>query len=151
MMNLSEVHARRQPGRKPVGMAAVLLPFDESGNIAEEAYVNCLQDTIKAGLTPAVNMDTGYVNLLTDSEKARVLHIVKEALGGSGAPFVAGAFIEGQDGDVVRSVPTRDRAYRRPRRDTDSVPDIAAAQPARRRCCRCLRPGHPRRSHRLCL
>jgi 4-hydroxy-tetrahydrodipicolinate synthase len=101
MMNLSEVHARRQPGRHPVGMAAVLLPFDENGDIAEEAYVNCLKDTIKAGLTPAVNMDTGYVNLLTDSEKARVLRIVKEALGDSGAPFVAGAFIEGQDGDVV--------------------------------------------------
>ncbi|MBC8103986.1 MAG: dihydrodipicolinate synthase family protein [Cytophagales bacterium] len=100
-MNLSEVHARRQPGRHPVGMAAVLLPFEENGEIAEEAYVSCLQDTIQAGLIPAVNMDTGYVNLLTDAEKARVLGIVREALGPTGTPFVAGAFIEGQDGDVV--------------------------------------------------
>jgi 4-hydroxy-tetrahydrodipicolinate synthase len=96
-MNLSEIHARRIPGRKVSGMAAILLPFTESGDIAEEALARCLRETVEAGLTPAVNMDTGYVNLLTDAEKRRVLNVARQAL--SGAPFVAGAYIEGKEGD----------------------------------------------------
>ena len=98
-MNLSEVNTRRQVGRAVTGMAAVLLPFDAEGRIAEEAYAACLRETVAAGLTPAVNMDTGYVNLLTDQEKERILRLAQQTL--QGAPFVAGAYIEGQDGDVV--------------------------------------------------
>jgi dihydrodipicolinate synthase/N-acetylneuraminate lyase len=98
-MNLSTAYALRKPGRKVTGIAAMLLPFTESGDIAEDAYAHCLQMTVAAGLTPAVNMDTGYVNLLADDEKARVLKIAQQTLGGR--PFVAGAFIEGQDGDPV--------------------------------------------------
>jgi dihydrodipicolinate synthase/N-acetylneuraminate lyase len=48
----------------------------------------------------AVNMDTGYVNLLTAAEKADVLRWTRDALG-KGVPFVAGAYIEDQAGDVV--------------------------------------------------
>ncbi len=98
-MNLSEINARRKLGRTITGMAAVLLPFDADGRIAEEAYAACLQETVAAGLTPAVNMDTGYVNLLTDGEKERVLQLAQQTL--QGAPFVAGAYIEGQDGEVT--------------------------------------------------
>ena len=98
-MNLAEIHARRKPGRKIIGMAAVLLPFDEKGRIAEEAYAACLLETVQAGLTPAVNMDTGYVNLLTDGEKERVLALTQQTL--DGKPFVAGAYIEGQQGEVA--------------------------------------------------
>jgi 4-hydroxy-tetrahydrodipicolinate synthase len=98
-MNLTEIAARRKTGRAVTGMAAMLLPFTADGDIAEDAYVACLRDTVRAGLTPAVNMDTGYVNLLTDSEKARVLKLAQQALGS--APFVAGAFIEGQEGDAA--------------------------------------------------
>jgi dihydrodipicolinate synthase/N-acetylneuraminate lyase len=98
-MNLSEIHACRQRGRTVTGMAAVLLPFDADGRIAEDAYAACLRETVAAGLTPAVNMDTGYVNLLTDGEKERVLQLAEQTL--QGAPFVAGAYIEGQDGDVA--------------------------------------------------
>lgn len=96
-MNLTEIHTKRKCGRKITGMAAVLLPFDAQGNIAEDAYLACLRDTVAAGLTPAVNMDTGYVNLLTDGEKQCVLQLAQSAL--SGMPFVAGAYIEGQDGE----------------------------------------------------
>lgn len=98
-MNLTETNARRQLGRTVTGMAAVLLPFDEGGEIAEDAYVQCLHETVRAGLTPAVNMDTGYVNLLSDGEKEHVLKLAQRTLGD--APFVAGAYIEGQDGDVA--------------------------------------------------
>jgi 4-hydroxy-tetrahydrodipicolinate synthase len=80
-------------------MAAMLLPFTDAGEIAEDAYVQCLIETAAAGLTPAVNMDTGYVNLLSEAEKLRVLRLAQQALGG--APFVAGAYIEGLEGDVA--------------------------------------------------
>jgi 4-hydroxy-tetrahydrodipicolinate synthase len=93
------MHARRQVGRKPVGMAAVLLPFDADGRIAADAYQACLRETLDAGLTPAVNMDTGYANLLTAEEKLLVLDLAREAA--AGEVFVGGAFIEGEDGDVV--------------------------------------------------
>jgi 4-hydroxy-tetrahydrodipicolinate synthase len=98
-MNLKDIHGRRQLGRRVTGMAALLVPFTESGAIAEDAYIACLNETVAAGLTPAVNMDTGYVNLLTSAEKARMLRLAQAAL--KGTPFVAGAFIEGQDGDVA--------------------------------------------------
>jgi len=98
-MTLGELHARRKLGRKPVGMAAMLLPFNEDGSIAADAYQSCLRETLNAGLTPAVNMDTGYANYLTAEEKAYVLDLAKEAAGGQ--PFVGGAFVEGEDGDTV--------------------------------------------------
>src|SRR5205807_174212 len=63
-MNLANIQTRRQPGRTITGMAAMLLPFTASGQIAEDAYAALLQEAVAAGLTPAVNMDTGYVNLL---------------------------------------------------------------------------------------
>jgi 4-hydroxy-tetrahydrodipicolinate synthase len=48
----------------------------------------------------SVNMDTGYVNYLTDAEKMNVLRWTRDALG-KDVPFVAGAYIENDDGDVV--------------------------------------------------
>jgi 4-hydroxy-tetrahydrodipicolinate synthase len=80
-------------------MAAVLLPFGQDGAIAEASYQNCIRETIEAGLVPAVNMDTGYVNLLTADEKRHVLCLAQDAAAGS--PFVGGVFIEGEDGDLV--------------------------------------------------
>lgn len=99
-MTLAELHGRRIPSRKIVGMAAMLLPFTEAGAIADDAYAALMEETFAAGLTPAVNMDTGYVNLLTDEEKAHVLGLARSVA--KGRAFVAGAFIEGQDGEVVQ-------------------------------------------------
>jgi 2,4-dienoyl-CoA reductase-like NADH-dependent reductase (Old Yellow Enzyme family)/dihydrodipicolinate synthase/N-acetylneuraminate lyase len=98
-MNLAELYALRRPGRKVRGIAAMLLPFTASGTVAEDAYAVCLRETAAAGLTPAVNMDTGYVNLLSRAERAHVLRLARAALGG--APFVAGAYIDDQEGDVA--------------------------------------------------
>jgi dihydrodipicolinate synthase/N-acetylneuraminate lyase len=100
MSALPDYLAMVKPGRKITGIAAALLPFDETGNIAEEAYVRHLQATQTAGLTNAVNMDTGYVNYLTDDEKFRVLRLTRDALG-AGARFIAGAYVEGKEGDPV--------------------------------------------------
>src|ERR1044071_3327484 len=90
----------KKPGRKVQGIAAALLPFKEDGTIAVEAFQEHLIATHRAGLMNAVNMDTGYVNFLSDREKKDVLRWVREALGRN-VLFVAGAFIESESGDAV--------------------------------------------------
>lgn len=91
---------RKQPCRKVQGIAAALLPFETNQRVAVEAFENHLRATHRAGLMNAMNMDTGYVNLLSEAEKLDVLRWAREALG-PGVPFVAGAYIEGQEGHVV--------------------------------------------------
>jgi dihydrodipicolinate synthase/N-acetylneuraminate lyase len=86
--------------RKIHGIAAALLPYEADGRIAVAAFQQHLLATHRAGLGNAVNMDTGYVNLLSDSEKLSVLQWTREALG-KDVPFVAGAYIEGQTGQPV--------------------------------------------------
>jgi len=76
------------------------LPYERDGRIAVEAFQQHLKATQRAGLMNAVNMDTGYVNYLTDAEKRDVLRWTREALG-KDVPFVAGAYIENQTGDIV--------------------------------------------------
>jgi len=99
-MNIRSIVQRQQPGRKVQGIAAALLPFEADGRIAVEAFQNHLRATHSAGLMNAVNMDTGYVNYLNETEKVDVLRWTREALG-KDAPFVGGAYIEGEAGDVV--------------------------------------------------
>jgi 4-hydroxy-tetrahydrodipicolinate synthase len=99
-MKVEDFIGRVQPRRKVQGIAAALLPFDNDGRIAVDAFQKNLQATHCAGLKVAVNMDTGYVNLLSEEEKANVLDWTREALG-DGVPFVAGAYIEGLQGDLV--------------------------------------------------
>lgn len=92
--------SRQKPRRKVQGIAAALLPFESGGKVAVESFQQQLRATHRVGLMNAVNMDTGYVNYLTDPEKLELLRWTREALGES-VPFVAGAYIEGQSGDVV--------------------------------------------------
>jgi dihydrodipicolinate synthase/N-acetylneuraminate lyase len=99
-MQIEDVVRRRKPRRKVQGISAALLPFEADGRVAVAAFQEHLRATQRAGLMNAVNMDTGYVNYLSDAEKSEVLGWAREALGKDVA-FVAGAYIEGQDGDVV--------------------------------------------------
>jgi 4-hydroxy-tetrahydrodipicolinate synthase len=99
-LNIASMAARRQLGRKVQGIAAALLPFESDGRIAVEAFQQHLVATHRAGLMNAVNMDTGYVNYLSEDEKKDVLRWTRDALG-KGVPFVAGAYIEGLDGETV--------------------------------------------------
>jgi dihydrodipicolinate synthase/N-acetylneuraminate lyase len=99
-MKIESFMERRILCRKVQGIAAALLPFEPQGTISVETFQRHLVLTHRAGLMNAVNMDTGYVNLLDDREKENVLRWTKEALGND-VPFVAGAYIEGQTGDVV--------------------------------------------------
>jgi 4-hydroxy-tetrahydrodipicolinate synthase len=89
-----------RPRRKVQGIAAALLPYREDGTIAVDAFQQHLGATQRAGLMNAVNMDTGYVNYLGDGEKAQVLRWTRDALGKDTA-FVAGAYIEGKEGEIV--------------------------------------------------
>lgn len=99
-MTIETIRDRQKLRRKVHGIAAALLPYLPNGEIAVEAFQHHLLFTQRAGLMNAVNMDTGYVNYLSAGEKENVLRWTSEALGKE-ALFVAGAYIEGEDGDVV--------------------------------------------------
>ena len=99
-MTIESIRQLQKPGRKVRGIAAALLPYTAEGKIAVEAFQAHLIATQRAGLMNAVNMDTGYVNYLSDAGKEQVLKWTRDALG-KNVPFVAGAYIEGQSGDTV--------------------------------------------------
>ena len=99
-MHIEQILGQIQPRRKITGIAAALLPFEADGTIAVEAFQNHLLRTHSAGLVNAVNMDTGYVNYLSEPEQQQVLQWTREALPRN-SKFVAGAYIERLEGDVV--------------------------------------------------
>jgi dihydrodipicolinate synthase/N-acetylneuraminate lyase len=76
-----------RPNRTIRGMSAVLLPCAGDGSIDFAAFEAHVARTAAAGLTPAVNMDTGYVQLLPAADRRRVLDVV------AGSTFVAGAYV----------------------------------------------------------
>ena len=86
-----------RPGRKITGISAILLPFTEQQEIAWDELRAHIRRTAEAGIIPAVNMDTGYVNLLSSSERRAVLRATQETLGNG--TFVAGAFVSDQPGN----------------------------------------------------
>jgi dihydrodipicolinate synthase/N-acetylneuraminate lyase len=86
-----------KPGRRIEGASAVLLPFTVRDEIDWGSFGGLLERTWAATLTPAVNMDTGYVNLLTPEERGRVLAYTRDH--SQGRRFIAGAFIEGDGRD----------------------------------------------------
>lgn len=86
------------PKRRILGISAILLPFDESGGIDWSAFEDHVLRTAEAGLTPAVNMDTGFVNLLDQATRESILQQTRSVLGNR--PFVAGAFVCDAPGDA---------------------------------------------------
>src|SRR5258707_2502198 len=99
-MKINSLTEQRIFCRKVQGIAATLLPYELGGQISVEAFQRHLADTHRVGLMNAVNMDTGYVNYLGDAERQDVLRWTTDAVE-TGVPFVAGAYIEGQTGDMV--------------------------------------------------
>jgi dihydrodipicolinate synthase/N-acetylneuraminate lyase len=81
------------PGRKVVGISALLLPYRD-GMIDWAGFEAHLCRTLEAGLIPAVNMDTGYVQALSPQDRADVLR--RTAGITAGATFVAGAYVQDQ-------------------------------------------------------
>ncbi len=79
-----------RPRRTITGLSAVLLPFTADGEIDWDATEAHIDRTVEAGITPAVNMDTGYVQLLSDDQKRDVLALAAVIAGND---FVAGAYV----------------------------------------------------------
>jgi dihydrodipicolinate synthase/N-acetylneuraminate lyase len=114
--NTIEALARRQKLRRKIGgIAAALLPYRSDGRVDVDAFQKHLAFTQQVHLTSAVNMDTGYVNFLTEQEKRDVLTWTRATLG-KDAMFVAGAYIENQEGDIVTLY----------RRQLDSIVSVGA-------------------------
>lgn len=98
--SLPQILGRTRPGRRIEGIAAALLPYQTDGSIDFQSFAAHLVATHRAGLVNAVNMDTGYANLLSAGEKEAVLRCTRDTLG-PGVSFVAGVFVEGAEGDLV--------------------------------------------------
>jgi len=94
------------PRRKITGMSAILLPFLDDGSVDWVGLEFHVGRTAEAGLTPAVNMDTGYANLIDEGTRREVLRRT-QAVTGNGQ-FVAGAFVGDKPGS-----PWNLDAYRR--------------------------------------
>jgi len=86
-----------KPRRKITGISAILLPLTEAGDVDWRALQAHITRTAESGLTPAVNMDTGYVNLIDSATQVEVLQRTRSVLGNR--PFVAGAFVSDKLGD----------------------------------------------------
>jgi len=77
--------------RKITGMSAILLPLLSETEIDWSGLRDHVARTADAGLIPAVNMDTGYGNLISSRERLEVLRATQETV--AGRPFIAGAFV----------------------------------------------------------
>ena len=85
------------PGRKITGASAILLPFLEGTDVDWESWQAHLIRTLDAGLIPAVNMDTGYINLIDRQTQREVLERTQKVTGG--LEFVAGAYVSDSPDD----------------------------------------------------
>ena len=92
-MNIPEIKLHR----KITGYSAILLPFKEDGSEDWEGFCNHVKRTSDAGLTPTVNMDTGYGNLISSEVREKALLLSRETLGNK--PFAAGVFVGDKPGD----------------------------------------------------
>ncbi len=86
------------PRRKITGISAILLPFSDDQTVDWAGLDDHLQRTFAAGLIPAVNMDTGYANLIDASTRAEVLRRSREMA--DGKQYVAGVFVGDAPGDA---------------------------------------------------
>ncbi|MDX1649613.1 MAG: dihydrodipicolinate synthase family protein [Myxococcota bacterium] len=93
--DLDALVRRIRPRRRIRGMAAVLLPFEADGRVDWTAFAAHVERTAACGLAPAVNMDTGYVQLLDGVTRERVLDHARLHADGD---FVAGAFVADAEG-----------------------------------------------------
>jgi dihydrodipicolinate synthase/N-acetylneuraminate lyase len=96
--SVEQVVARIRPGRAIEGLSAVLMPFSPGGRPDLDMFGRLLERTVKADLVPAVNMDTGYVHMLSAAARIETLEATRRVLGSR--RFVAGAFVEDATGPL---------------------------------------------------
>ena len=95
MGSLAAAFDRLAP-RRVHGISATLLPYTPAGTIDFDAFAAHVERTREAGLDVAVNMDTGFGDLLSPAERAAVLDATRATLGAD-VVFYAGAFADGAD------------------------------------------------------
>ncbi|MEO1526439.1 MAG: dihydrodipicolinate synthase family protein [Planctomycetota bacterium] len=78
------------PNRKITGYSATLLPV-QNGSVDWGGFDLLVEETFDSGLTPAINMDTGYGNLIDDATRQRALEHTRRIA--SGRDFVGGVFV----------------------------------------------------------
>lgn len=88
------------PGRKIKGISAILLPFCADGSIDWPAFDAHVVRTLDAGLAPAVNMDTGYANLIDEATRQNVLERTRALA--AGREFVSGVFVGDRPGAALQ-------------------------------------------------
>lgn len=86
-----------RPKRAIRGYSAILLPLLDDDSVDWPSFEAHVARTAGSGLVPAVNMDTGYVNLIDNALQDEVLDRTRAVL--DGGPFVAGAFVGDREGD----------------------------------------------------
>ncbi len=87
------------PRRKITGISAILLPYLVDDTVDWDGFDGHLQRTLDAGLIPAVNMDTGYANLIDDAARVEVLRRTQSAT--SGRQYIAGVFLSDRSGQSL--------------------------------------------------
>jgi dihydrodipicolinate synthase/N-acetylneuraminate lyase len=103
LTELAAAFDRLDPGRRtPHGIAATLLPFTRDGSLDLAAFATHVARTHACGLDVAVNMDTGFGDLLSAREREMVLDATREAVGAD-RPFYAAAIAEPAATDPVPS------------------------------------------------
>lgn len=85
-----------RPRRRIEGISAILLPFLDNGEVDWKGFEAHVARTYAAGLIPAVNMDTGFGNIIDDATRLGVLDRTRQVLGAG--VFVAGVFVADQPG-----------------------------------------------------
>jgi dihydrodipicolinate synthase/N-acetylneuraminate lyase len=81
-----------RPRRVITGMSAILLPMEADDSVDWEGFAAHVARTSAAGITPAINMDTGYVQLIDDATRCETLRIARDTVGPAGR-LVAGACV----------------------------------------------------------
>ncbi|MGB0579497.1 MAG: dihydrodipicolinate synthase family protein [Limisphaerales bacterium] len=72
-------------------MSAILLPMKTSTEPDWTGFARHTDRTLSAGLVPAINMDTGYANLLSDLQRQCALDLARDCC--AGKPFLGGVFV----------------------------------------------------------
>ena len=103
-----------RPRRTITGISAILLPYNNDTSVDWAGFEQTLEDTVAAGLIPAVNMDTGYAGLIDEATRLEVLQRTNAVT--SGLEFVAGVFIGDSPGQMFDA-----DAYRHGIEDVESA------------------------------
>jgi len=86
------------PQRSITGMSAILLPMNSATEPDWQGFRDHVTRTVTAGLIPAINMDTGYANLIDEQQRQQALELARECC--DGTPFVGGVFVGDQPGEA---------------------------------------------------